>query len=82
VIELRDKFNAIAKGSSGNEVTLRLSVKRKAELIAARFVMGDAIEKKGFSELKFSDGIREEVEKEFKAQHPQNENEDDENEDD
>jgi hypothetical protein len=65
IIELRDKFKGMAQELQGDEITLRLSLYRKAELMAVRFMIGNFVPKKNFSQLKFGDGIREEVIKEF-----------------
>ncbi|CAN5600086.1 hypothetical protein BH11BAC2_BH11BAC2_20340 [soil metagenome] len=73
LIELRDKFDAIAKQSQDYEVSFRLSAKRKAELIAVRFLIGNSVSKINFSQLKFGDGIREEVEEEFKKRREEEE---------
>jgi hypothetical protein len=66
ILELRDKFNAMAKQAQGDEITLRLSLYRKVELMAVRFMIGNTVPKMSFSQLKFGDGIREEVEKQFR----------------
>jgi hypothetical protein len=65
IIELKDKFEALVKELQGDEITLRLSLDRKAELMAVRFMIGNAVPKVKFSQIKFDDGIREEVEREF-----------------
>lgn len=55
----------MAKQLHDNEIIFRLSPERKAELMAVRFMIGNSVPKKSFSQLKFGDGIREEVEAEF-----------------
>lgn len=69
IVQLRDKFSDMAKHLRGDEITLRLSLNRKAELMAARFVIGNFVPKMGFGQLKFGDGIKEEVAKEFQQRH-------------
>lgn len=55
IVNLRDKLANVAKGFRGEEITLRLSCKRKAELMAARFMIGNFVPKTRFSFLDFND---------------------------
>lgn len=67
IVQLRDKFSSMTKQLHGDEITLRLSINRKAELMAARFVIGDFVPRMGFSQLVFSDGVKEKIAKEFNS---------------
>lgn len=53
----------MAKQEKGDEITFRLSLYRKAELMAVRFMIGNTVPRMSFSQLMFGDGIREEVAK-------------------
>lgn len=52
--ELQQKMSALANAENDNEkIRFRLSSERKAKLIATRFIIGDFVPKKKFSELEF-----------------------------
>lgn len=54
IVQLRDRFSSMAEHLCSDEITLRLSLNRKAELMAARFVIGNFVPKMGFGQLSFS----------------------------
>lgn len=64
--DLQYRFKVLAEELQGEEIAFRLSLSRKAELMAVRFMIGNFVPKISFSQLKFGDGFREEVEAEFK----------------
>lgn len=65
VLDLKLKFQGVMRLAKSGTISFHLSVERKAQLMAYRFVIADFVPKCRFSELAFSDGIRREYEKEF-----------------
>ncbi len=63
--DLRRKFQALTQQVSARQVSFKLSTERKAQFMAYRFVIAGFVPKCKFSELDFSDGMREQLAAQF-----------------
>ena len=61
--ELRYKFNEITKELQGDDIKLLLSLRSKAEMLCVRFIIGNSVPHKTFHQLKFTDGVNEEIQR-------------------